>query len=174
MTNLNDTFIYFAYGSNMLSRRLKAKNRAPSATPIGTGYVSSRRLTFDKVSKDGSGKCDIENTANSTDRAYGVLFKIVMSEKQKLGIAEGLDKGYQIEQVAVVAQNGEEHEAIAYVATEKEPALRPYHWYKAIVIAGAVEHKLPPSYIEWLRTFNSQQDPNTERRAKHESFLFAD
>lgn len=158
----------------MLSRRLKATNRAPSATPIGAGYVSGRRLTFDKVSKDGSGKCDIESTANLTDRAYGVLFKIAKSEKQKLGFEEGLGKGYKEETVIVITQNGEEYEASAYVATEKEPALRPYHWYKAIVIAGAVEHKLPLSYIEWLRTFNSQQDPNTERRAKNESLLFAE
>jgi gamma-glutamylcyclotransferase len=171
MTDLNDnTFTYFAYGSNMLSRRLKAASRAPSGEPIGTGYVSNRRLTFDKVSKDGSGKCDIESTADSTDRAYGVLFKIALLEKQSLDSAE---KGYEIERVKVVTQKGEVH-AIAYVATEKEAVLLPYHWYMAIVIAGAVEHKLPPDYIEWLRTFNSQQDPNSKRRSENESLLFAD
>lgn len=173
MTNLNNTFIYFAYGSNMLSRRLNEKNRAPSASPIGNGYVSNRRLTFDKISKDGSGKCDMESTTNPTDRTYGVLFKISTSEKQNLDTAEGLGKGYNEEQVIVITQNGEEREAIAYIATNKKPILQPYHWYKDIVIAGAVEHKLPPSYIEWLRTFSSQQDTNTKRRAEQESLLFS-
>lgn len=154
----------------MLSRRLK--ERTPSATPIGVGYVSNRRLTFDKVSRDGSGKCDIESTTKPTDRVYGMLFKISAPEKSKLDEAEGLGKGYKEEQILVVMLNGETHNAIAYVATEKEPALRPYHWYKALVITGANEHKLPTDYVEWLRTFDSQHDPNAERRAKYESLLF--
>ena len=67
--------LYFAYGSNMLSRRLRAPNRTPSAVAVGTGFVSGRRLTFDKVSTDGSAKCDIEVTTNPNDWAYGVLFE---------------------------------------------------------------------------------------------------
>ena len=156
----------------MFSRRLTAKERAPSAIPIGTGYVSNRRLTFDKVSRDGSGKCDIEFTGNSTDRAYGVLYEVALSEKSNLDKAEGLWEGYKKEQVLVVALNAKTYKASAYVATEKGPALRPYHWYKALVIAGATEHKLPTEYIEWLRTFDSQPDPNAQRRAVNESLLF--
>jgi hypothetical protein len=49
--------LIFAYGSNMLERRLTA--RTPSAIPVGTAYVEEYRLTFDKVSTDGSGKCEI-------------------------------------------------------------------------------------------------------------------
>lgn len=154
----------------MLSRRLK--ERTSSATLIGVGYVSGRRLTFDKVSRDGSGKCDIESTNKPTDRVYGVLFKILLSEKSKLDTAEALGMGYKEEQILIAMLNGETHNAIAYVATEKEPALWPYHWYKALVIAGANEHKLPTDYVEWLRTFDSQHDPNAERRARNESLLF--
>lgn len=171
MNDATESFVYFAYGSNMLSRRLR--ERTPSATPIGVGYVSSRRLAFDKVSRDGSGKCDIEVTANATDRVYGVLFKISLTEKPKLDVAEGLGKGYKEEQIQVVMPNGYMHNAIAYSATEKEKALCPYHWYKALVIAGANEHKLPSDYIEWLRTFDSQCDHNDARRAKNESLLLA-
>jgi gamma-glutamylcyclotransferase len=50
------TSLYFAYGSNMFARRLSA--RTPSAMRIGTGFVEGRKLTFDKVSTDGSGKCE--------------------------------------------------------------------------------------------------------------------
>lgn len=173
MPDAADTFVYFAYGSNMFSRRLTTKERAPSAVPIGTGYVSNRRLTFDKVSSDGSGKCDIETTSNLGDRVYGVLLKISLAEKASLDRAEQLGRGYKEEQVQVVAPNGETYEAIAYVATRKDPALRPYHWYKALVIAGATEHKLPTEYVEWLRTFDSQADPDASRRAVNESLLCA-
>ena len=54
-----------------------------------------------------------------------------------------------------------------------EPALRPYDWYKALVVAGAIEHSLPPAYVEWIRTFHSQPDPNVMRRAKNERLLFS-
>ncbi len=173
MPRASSHFVYFAYGSNMLTRRLTATDRAPSAVPIGTGYVSNRRLTFDKVSRDGSGKCDIEITISSTDRVYGILFEISSTEKSSLDSAEGLGEGYRKEQIQVVTPNGEAYEAIAYVATKKDPALRPYDWYKALVIAGATEHKLPHEYVEWLRTLDSVVDPNANRRSVNESLLCA-
>jgi len=163
--------LYFAYGSNMLSRRLRASNRTPSAVAVGIGFVSGRRLTFDKVSTDGSGKCDIEVTSNRDNRAYGVLFEIEVAEKPALDYAEGLGEGYREERVEVIAGSNT-HEAITYGATSKESALRPYHWYKALVVAGAVEHGLPETYVDCLKTFDSQEDPNEKRRAENESFLF--
>lgn len=45
---------YFAYGSNMLTERLRA--RCPSAHPIGTGIAMGFRLNFSKRGEDGSGK----------------------------------------------------------------------------------------------------------------------
>ena len=53
----------FAYGSNMLSARMRSPERVPSARPMGVGYITGHRMTFNKVSwKDGSGKCDAEQT----------------------------------------------------------------------------------------------------------------
>jgi len=59
----------------MLIRRLKA--RTPSATAQRAAFVDGHRLTFDKKSTDGSGKCDIEVTGDSADRVYGVLFQFL-------------------------------------------------------------------------------------------------
>lgn len=167
MPRSSTTFLYFAYGSNMLSRRLTAKGRAPSAVSIGSAYVSNRRLTFDKMSRDGSGKCDIEITADSADRVYGVLFKISSSEKLRLDRAEGVGEGYREEQVQVVTSNGETYEGLTYIATKKDPASSPYDWYKALVIAGAMEHKLPPEYVKWLHTFYCQPDLDESRRTEN-------
>ena len=165
-------FRYFAYGSNMLTRRLQAPNRAPSAVAICIGYVEGRRLTFDKVSSDGSGKCDAEKTGTRSDRVYGVVFEIPLQEKPALDKAEGLEKGYREETVQVRTVTGRES-ATTYIATKKESILRPYHWYKALTIAGAVEHGLPGDYVEWLRTFESTEDPKVDRRAENEALLFA-
>ena len=165
------TFVYFAYGSNMLSRRLCSSERTPSAKAIETGFIIKRRLTFHKLSCDGSGKCDIESTENASDRVYGVLFEIDDSEKGKLDKAEGRGKGYDEGQVDVVTSTNT-IKAYSYIAIKKESELRPYHWYKALVIAGAVEHGLPKAYVEWLQTFQSHADPDIKRRAKNEKILF--
>jgi hypothetical protein len=74
-----DRFLYFGYGSNMLTRRLADPRRAPSARALGVGYVDKHRLTFDKISRgtrQNSGKCDMEATGRDADRVYGVLFSI--------------------------------------------------------------------------------------------------
>ncbi|HEX8874444.1 MAG TPA: gamma-glutamylcyclotransferase family protein [Nitrosospira sp.] len=164
------TFLYFAYGANMFSRRLK-ESIAPSAVAIDIGYVEGRRFSFGKVSRDGSGKCDIEVTNNPNDRAYGVLYRINVKEKSNLGKAEGLGIGYSEANIQIVTATGT-HTATTYVASYKEPVLRPYQWYKALVIAGAVEHGLPAQYCEWLRTFEAQADANAERRTEREAQLF--
>ena len=170
MEEKQQPLIYFAYGSNMFSRWLRT--RTPSATEIGIAYVGSRRLTFDKVSCDGSGKCDMESTPRETDCVYGVLYEIARGEKAELDKAEGRGKGYEEKSVKVTTPAGHV-DATAYIATKKEPALRPYHWYKALVVAGAAEHGLPAAYVEWLRTVEPKPDPNVDRRAKAEAALFA-
>ena len=74
-----DTFLYFAYGSNMSERRLRVEKRAPSAKVIGTGVLNNHCLTFHKRSEDRSGKCTIE--CSESDKVYGVLFKINKDEE---------------------------------------------------------------------------------------------
>jgi cation transport regulator ChaC len=56
----NEKFIYFAYGSNMLNRRINAMERATSAVSIGIGFAQGYKLNFNKESIDKSGKCDID------------------------------------------------------------------------------------------------------------------
>jgi gamma-glutamylcyclotransferase len=168
MADLRETFLYFAYGSSMLTRRLSV--RTPSAVPLATAYVDGYRLTFDKVSTDGSGKCDIEATRNAADRVWGVLFRIATAETADLDDAEGLGQGYRKGEVEVVAATAKTA-ATAYFATEKDPKRLPYHWYKAFVVAGATEHVLPSEYVASLKNVASLQDPDASRRIKNDALL---
>lgn len=145
---------------------------APSAVAVGTGFVECRRLTFHKPSKDGSGKCDAQATENEGDRVHGVVFKININDKPSLDRAEGLGHGYEEETLQVV-MNDSTISAIAYIATKRDRALSPYRWYKALTVAGAVEHGLPTSYVEWLRAIESVEDLDPIRRAENEAMLFA-
>ena len=41
--------------------------------------------------------------------------------------------------------------AVVYIATNKDPVLPPYHWYKEFVVRGAEDHGLPDDYVERIR-----------------------
>ena len=85
-------FLYFSYGSNMSSRRLK--NRVESARVISSGILEKHKLVFHKKSKDGSGKCDAYYTNEPKDKIYGVIYSIHENEVDKLDRVEGCGRGH--------------------------------------------------------------------------------
>src|SRR5687768_15337005 len=115
------TFLYFAYGANMFSRRIQSLNIATSAMAVDIAFVRGRWLTFGKVSRDGSGKCDMEITNNSSNRAYGVLYRISGKDRENLNQAEGLGIGYNETNVQVVTAKGT-YTAMTYIGSYKEAA----------------------------------------------------
>ena len=136
----------------MLTSRIRSEDRCPSARPIGTAALPGYVLKWHKLStKDGSGKCDIIRCSEDGSVVHGVLYEIPNHEKSKLDRAEGLGYGY--EQVEIeVSQDDRSVTAVAYVATNVDPILKPFDWYHAYVVDGAVEHGLPDDYIAGLRS----------------------
>ncbi len=156
---------YFAYDSNMLTARLR--ERVPSATAIGIGQLEGHVLRWDKRSwRDKSGKCDAEFTGQRSDVVWGVIFELNPEQKPALDQAEGLGDGY-IEKVVNILTEAGLITAVTYLATDKDASLRPYHWYKALVIAGAREHGLPPSYRSRLELVITVSDPDPTRASIH-------
>ena len=155
------TFRTFAYGSNLLSARLK--ERCPSARSRGVAWLPAHELRWHKRSMDGSGKCDV--VAASIDHAVlGVVFEIDANEKPALDQAEGLGHGYN-QKDATVILNGDAVTVSIYFATTTNPSLKPYTWYKALVVAGAKEQGLPPAYIASLEAVEASEDFD---RARHD------
>lgn len=163
-----ETFLYFAYGSNMLPRRLRL--RAPSAVFVATGTVHGHMLVFDKVSVDGSSKCNIRRSSSRVDRVHGVLFEIDAGDRPALDRAEELGRGYREEIVRVSTDSGA-RQALTYVALVTDPERAPYDWYKAFVVAGAEANGLPEAYVERLRRVASVRDPDAARRAHNAAVL---
>lgn len=155
------TFLYFAYGSNMASRRLRANNRCPSAKALGPALLPGYELRWHKRSVDGSGKCDVVRV-DGAKGVHGVLFQIAESERAALHRAEGLGNGYD-ERVVEVLHGEEAVKAAAYVATDTSPSLKPYNWYKAWVVEGAREHHLPDAYVAALVATPANVDPDASR-----------
>jgi gamma-glutamylcyclotransferase len=160
---------YFAYGSNMLTARLR--ERVPSAAAIGIGQLVGHALRWDKRSwQDGSGKCDAEATSRNDDVVWGVLFELDPEDKPALDKAEGVGAGYLEKTVNVLTEAGRVT-AVTYCANDKDSTLRPYHWYKALVIAGAREHGLPASYRSGLELVVTVSDTDTARASRHKDLL---
>lgn len=130
------TFLYFAYGSNMLSARLKA--RCPSAKVIGKATALGYALEFTKPGQDSSGKATLLNAAGHD--TPGVLFEIAKSDLAELDRAEGAHRGYVRNdqfRIELAGQNAA-RVATTYLASKTEAHLMPYDWYLALVIAGRI------------------------------------
>ena len=163
-------FEYFGYGSNMLTDKLKRKDRCPSAVKIDVARTNEYTLKFHKVSKDGSGKGDMAFTGSETDELYGVVFSIDESQKYNLDLAEGVPS-YKPKEIVVEGITKGRLRVLAYYATKIDSELKPYHWYKRQTVEGARENGLPEDYIKKIEAFESIQDPDEERVSKNKKYL---
>jgi gamma-glutamylcyclotransferase len=155
----------FSYGSNLLCRRMT--QRVPSARSVQTAVLRGYELRWHKMGQDGSAKCDIVPSASPDSLVHGVVYELAVAEKLLLDAAEGLGHGYEEMQVVLQAASGGSIEAWTYYATDKDAALQPFSWYKALVVAGALEHRLPTDYIDRLQAVPAVQDPDTRRADLH-------
>ena len=148
--------LYFAYGSNLSSRRLRAPDRAPSAILVGRAELGRHALRLHKRGSDGSAKCDAFDTGRESDRVLGVVYRISLQEEAALDRVEGLGVGYDRVKVGVKTEARScavsSCEVMTYVARPShiDPTLIPFDWYMKLVLEGAREHGLAESYIELL------------------------
>lgn len=154
--------LYFAYGSNMAAARLQ--RRIPSATRLGVARLDGHHLCFHVAStKDGSAKCDACHTGEAGHLVLGVLFRIDPAAKPVLDGYEGVGIEYRDAVLPVVMQDGASREALIYLGTRHDTALRPYHWYREHVLRGAIENDLPTAYIDAIRSIETIDDPDPQR-----------
>lgn len=158
--------LVFAYGSNLLPARLL--ERTPSAQVVAAGRLPGHRLCWHMASSDGSGKCDV--VADVAADVHGVVWRLHPDDKPALDAAEALGHGYTERRLAVHTHQGIV-EAWTYVALRTDPALRPYDWYRDIVVAGARHHALPPAYVAALARTEAVADPDPLRAARHRRLL---
>ena len=142
---------YFAYGSNMVTKRLCS--RVPSAKVIGRARLLNKRMVCNKKSIDGSGKANLVDSPG--DAAWGVLYEVNTEELSKLDRAEG---GYQRLTVQVLTDEGDPIESEVYISTKLTTEPTPYDWYKDLIINGACEHELPREYLKYLMQLPSRTD----------------
>jgi len=163
--------VYFAYGSNMSTARLRS--RMPSCKPLGTATLPGHALRFHKRSTDKSGKCNAFASGNGNG-VIGVMFSFDPAERAKLDKAEGVGSGYERAMVTVINKKGRRRKVLTYLATPDyiDDSLKPYGWYKDFVLAGAKEHGLPPKYVaEYIQPVEAIDDPDKAREKKQRAML---
>jgi gamma-glutamylcyclotransferase len=164
------TFLYFAYGSNMLAARLKA--RCPSATAIGRAKALGHTVDFSKPGRtDGSGKATLVQTEALGMQAPGVLFEISKADLSALDRAEGAGFGYDRYDEFPIKLDGKwgAEQVVTYIASKRQEHLKPYDWYLALVIAGAHQHQLDAGHRQKLREVEYMIDQQHKRKGRMEA-----
>lgn len=154
-----NSLYYFSYGSNMSTRRLAA--RVPSAKKICNAYLPGHQFRIHKRGRDESAKCDAHYTGNHNDHVRGVLYEILTTEKPQLDSIEG--PGYESKRVTIITDDERTIDAFTYVAIYIDTSMKPYHWYKQHVLAGAREHQFPEDYISSIEVIESIDDSDAAR-----------
>ena len=132
--------LYFAYGSNMASARLR--ERAPSARALGVALLPGYAWRCNKPSADGTARANL--VAASDAETWGVLYEIHPRDWEALDRAGG---GY--ERIVIdVLRDGVRGVAETYIAGGVADAGSPAPWYLGLVAAGAREHALPAAWID--------------------------
>ena len=162
---------YFAFGSNLSSPRLL--QRIPEAGVGTVAILSHHRLCWRKNDRGQSGKCDIEHTRDPEHLVYGVVYRMTHADKLELDVYEGAGYGYGHKTVEVLTLEGDSLEAFTYYALDIDHSQQPYHWYKEHVLRGALEHGLPPHYVEQIRSTPAMHDQDAERH-RRELSIYSD
>lgn len=151
----------------MYTGRIRA--RAASAIPIAIGYISRRKVAFHKRGADGSGKADAAYTGSDGDSVWGVVFSL---SRQHKSVLDDHESGYRVEQVAVTAKS-ETFTASIYVARAQsiDASLEPYCWYHRFVLNGALQHRLPSTYVERLKAIKTVTDRDKARQQMNSQIL---
>ncbi|MBT8119194.1 MAG: gamma-glutamylcyclotransferase [Gammaproteobacteria bacterium] len=159
---------YFAYGSNLHPMRLI--ERVPSAELIGVAKQSDHTLTFHKESHDGSSKCNMHNSGSGL--IYGAIYKMNPGHKSELDRFEGKGYGY-IDNQITLESNGNEFTCFTYLAMQSYIVnnLKPYHWYKQLVVLGAQYLQFPEAYISSIEAVESIEDPDASRKKEKEELI---
>jgi hypothetical protein len=166
MVKKRNMLFYLAYGSNLHPVRLT--ERVPSAELIGPVSLGGYRLMWHKRGSDDSGKCNLHHTGSPADLAHGAIFRIAARHKEALDRFEGKGNGYHDAPIQVELRD-QTYNCFTYIAeaTHRDDELRPYSWYKQLVMLGGHYHGLPRAYLVDIEAVVDIPDPDHERHTKH-------
>lgn len=133
------TMLYFAYGSNMSSARLRA--RVGEVDGWGWAWLRGHEHRFSKPGFDGTGKGNVEPHAHR--RVHGVLYGL--SDRQ-LAYLTDFEGGYRRTELAIQRPGEAVVTAVTFIALRPGGAPPPSQAYLDHYREGFVEHRIPGDY----------------------------
>ena len=93
------------------------------------------------------------------------VYEISLDDKRRLDGIEGVDRGYSDKIVDVPGYSA----CATYIGqpTHIEAGLRPYDWYRELVMLGCRYHGFPDDYMDRIAMFATQTDPDAERHRQN-------
>jgi gamma-glutamylcyclotransferase (GGCT)/AIG2-like uncharacterized protein YtfP len=148
----DDPALYFAYGSNLRSSRLR--ERIGSAQVVCAARITDHRLSLAKHGRDGSGKATLVESVGGI--VWGVVYAIDPGEWPRL---DAFERGYTRTRFQVASEREKRLTVTTYVAPETAPDPTPFGWYKRLIVDGAREHGLPAAYVAALERLPERDAP---------------
>ena len=144
---------YFAYGSNMNPERMR--KRGINFSKREHAILEGWRLAFNKIASRNPKEGFANLVKDQGDVVEGILYTVQESDIEKLDRYEGYPKHYERIKVRVKVNEGEEVEAITYVAKsdKKREGLKPSKEYLKHLLKGC--DLLSEEYCEWLRRWET-------------------
>jgi len=148
---------YFGYGSNM-NRGIFESRRGMRPIQARRALLENYRLRFNLAIGIGErGVANLESRAGAG--TWGVLYLITVEQSQHLDLTEGVPRGaYRRIPVTANVDSGEQIAAFTYLSDRISLERKPSSRYVGLLIEGAVQHGLPPSYVRYLRSFEVAAD----------------
>ncbi|XP_013197052.1 gamma-glutamylcyclotransferase [Amyelois transitella] len=166
-----DSFLYFAYGANILPYRMRMYNLSPEFVSIAR--IENYRLDFIKYSKYWGGPtATLVPTANA--HAWGIIWRMKISDRDSLdGLKEVEVKKYYVKIVEVLTPYMGYFRCRTYIQKvnplprgDKDtiPVEQWPSWsYQRIMLLGAIVNELPEYYISFLRKLKHNDDEGCVR-----------
>uniref|UniRef100_A0A6M2DP07 gamma-glutamylcyclotransferase n=1 Tax=Xenopsylla cheopis TaxID=163159 RepID=A0A6M2DP07_XENCH len=159
MPNPN-TFLYFAYGSNLLAKRIHINN--PTAVRKDIGKLLDYCLDFNKYS-DKWGGASATVVPKVGEHVWGAIWEIENKNLASLDKQEGVHlNSYQAKDINIKTKSGKNVLCRIYEQCKLPPTLQPGEpfpedrkpslVYLETIIQGALESGLPDTYLKMLRS----------------------
>lgn len=167
MVLIEETTLYFAYGSNMNLHQME--DRCPDAQVVGNVHLEGYRLAF-RGNGSGCGVATILPEPGS--RVEGVLWRVSGEDERNLDCYEGYPRLYGKETIRVQDRQGENYEVMVYTMQPpyKECPATPSQSYLRGILQGCQQNGLAVRpVLEAVR--RTQMEQTVPKQYQQESFF---
>lgn len=171
-------FMYFAFGSNLLSNRIHIQNK--TATRKGIGCLNNYQLDFGTIKNFSKFWNGVPATIipKQGSQVYGAVWEINVDQLSELDRQEGVECGiYQPLSIKISVESYEDQSVQEIVCRtyqlvhnpevlencDRPFERQPSKTYLNVILNGACETKLSEKYFEFLKKFKHNDNKATSQ-----------